>query len=342
MNMYHWVYRMIYYEKKKALPILAYPTVQLLYVTVKELLTDSTQQALGLRLLLDKYDMPAVISYMDLSVEAEAFGAHCVYAADEVPTITGQLIHSEAEAKALKIPEFGAGRTATNVEGLRKALRLISDRPVIGSCSGPFSVAGRLLDINEVMMDCYEEPEKVHTVLEKVTEFIIRYVTEIKRAGAQGVMMAEPLAGILSPALMEEFSSSYVKKIVDAVQDKSFIVMYHNCGNYAVQLAKQIVSTGCRVFHFGDAIRMEDILPLIPEDCLVMGNISPSQQFRNGDTESVRIATTRLLESCKKHKNFLISSGCDIPPLTEFENIDSFFETVRMFYYRQHLLDMMI
>ena len=77
--------------------------------------------------------------------------------------------------------------------------KLIDDRPVLAGAIGPFSLAGRLMDVNEVMILCYEEPELVHAVLEKVTQFIISYVAAFKEAGADGVVLAEPLAGLLSP-----------------------------------------------------------------------------------------------------------------------------------------------
>ena len=157
MNMYNWVQKMIYGEKK-ALPILSYPSVQLLYVTTKELVCDSRYQAMGMRLIADRYNMPAALAYMDLSVEAEAFGAHAVYAVDEVPTIIGTLISTEEEANALQVPPVGAGRTGVCVEAIRKALILINDRPIIAGCIGPFSLAGRLLNVNDIMVDCYDEP----------------------------------------------------------------------------------------------------------------------------------------------------------------------------------------
>lgn len=340
MNMCKWIDRLIYHEDKKAFPLLSFPSVQMLYVTVKELVTDSNYQALGMKMLADKYDMAAVASFMDLSVEAEAFGARAVYAADEVPTIIGQLIETEEDADALQVPEVGAGRTGVYIDGVRKALKLITDRPVFAGCAGPFSLAGRLADVNEIMPLCYEEPEMVHKILRKATDFIIEYIKAYKAVGAHGVIMAEPLAGILSPQLCQEFSTKYVKEIVDATQDQGFIVIYHNCGNYALQLVDEILATGCRVFHFGDAINMKEMMKHIPENCVAMGNISPSQQFRNGTPQSVRNATIRLLEDCKHHRNFVISSGCDIPPLTEFENIDAFFETVNLFYYKHRLLDL--
>ncbi|UWP60706.1 uroporphyrinogen decarboxylase family protein [Ruminococcus gauvreauii] len=342
MNMYKWVDKLIYEEDKKAFPLLSFPSVQLLYVTVKELVTDSNYQALGMKMLADKYPMPAVASFMDLSVEAEAFGASTVYSADEVPTIIGKIVETEEEADALRVPEVGEGRTGIYVEGVRKALKLITDRPVFAGCTGPFSLAGRLMDVNEVMLQCYEEPELVHKILRKATDFLIEYINAYKAVGAHGIIMAEPLAGVLSPQLIQEFSTEYVKEIVEATQEQGFIIIYHNCGNYTIQLIDQILDTGCRVFHFGDAIDMRTMMELMPPDCVAMGNISPSQQFRNGTPQSVRIETVRLLENCKEYRNFVISSGCDIPPLTEFENIDAFFETVDSFYYKQRLLDIIM
>jgi uroporphyrinogen decarboxylase len=340
MNMFNWVEKMKWTEDKKALPILSFPSVQLLYVTVKELVSSSALQAMGMRMISDKYNMPAALSFMDLSVEAEAFGAHTVYAADEVPTIIGQVVATREQADALKVPQVGDGRTGVNIDAIKKAVKLIVNKPVFAGCTGPFSLAGRLMNVNEVMVYLYEEPEIVHTVLRKATDFLIEYIEEYKKAGADGIVLAEPLAGLLSPKLIKEFSTKYVREIVEAVQDKGFLVIYHNCGNEVPKLVEQILETGCIVFHFGDSVNMAEMLRMIPSYCLVMGNISPSKQFLSGTPKSIRMATTRLLESCKQYKNFMISSGCDIPPLTEFDNIDAFFETVDSFYYRQKLWDM--
>lgn len=339
MNMYNWIEQMIYTRDKKALPLLTYPVVQQLYVTVKELVSDSALQAVGMRLIADRYRMPAAVSYMDLSVEAEAFGAFCVYSVDEIPTITGSLIKSEEDANNLEIPEFGAGRTAIAVEGVSKATRLIADRPVFANCIGPYSLTGRLMNVNNVMLMCYEDPDVVHTVLKKATDFLISYIKEYKRVGAHGIILSEPLAGILSPELMQEFSSDYVRQIVDAVQEQNFIVIYHNCGNAVERLVPQIVNTGCKVYHFGNAVDMRTMLEAMPSDCLVMGNLSPSDVFNNCKLPDVRLKTQRLLNDCMEYSNFMISSGCDIPADTDFDSIDVFFETVEAAYYRKMLLD---
>jgi len=61
---------------------------------------------------------------------------------------------------------------------------------------------------------------------------------------------------------------------------------------------------------------------------LVMGNVDPVATLKDGTVEGVRAQTLALLNKCSKYPNFIPSSGCDIPPLTPWENIEAFFETV--------------
>ena len=317
---------------KKPLPILSFPCVSLLGVTVRELISDSDLQAKGMKAVADRVDAAAAVSFMDLSVEAECFGATVTLFDDEVPTVKGHLVNDADEAEALAVPPMGSGRTQICVDAIRKAAAIITDRPVLAGMIGPFSLAARLLDVSEIMMDCYDDPDMVHTVLRKSTDFLVTYAKAFQAAGADGVIMAEPVAGLLSPALEEEFSSPYVKQIVDAVQDDGFVVIYHNCGDNVPKMLDSILSTGAAAYHFGNAVDMErDILSRVPADTVVMGNIDPAGVLRMGTPERVREATLALLEKCAKYPNFVLSSGCDMPPLTPWENIDAFFEAVKQY-----------
>ena len=317
---------------KKAMPILSFPSVQLLGVSVKELIADSETQAKGMKMVAERTDASAAVSLMDLSVEAECFGAEIRVSDEEVPTVIGKLINDEDEANALTVPTVGAARSGLYVDSIKKAVEIITDRPVFAGVIGPFSLAARLLDVTDVMMDCYDEPEKVHTVMAKVTEFITNYCKAYKEVGANGVVIAEPVAGLLSPALAEEFSAPYVKEIVDAVQDDEFIVIYHNCGDNTIRMIDSILSTGSAAYHFGNSIDMAEMMTHIPADTIAMGNVDPAAEFRNGTPDSIRRATLDVMEKCCKYPNFVISSGCDIPPMSKWENIDAFFGAVGEFY----------
>ena len=317
---------------KKALPILSFPAVQLLDISVKELISDSDKQAEGMALVAKNTDAAAAVSLMDLSVEAECFGAEIKVSECEVPTVVGRLVTTEEDADTLVVPKIGAARSGLYVDAIRKASELITDRPVIAGIIGPFSLAARLCDVTEIMMDCYDEPEKIHTVLEKVTDFLCEYCKAFKEAGANGVMMAEPVAGLLSPALAEEFSEPYVKRVFDSVKSDDFIVIYHNCGNNTIKMINSILSTEADAYHFGNSIDMAEMMTHIPKDTVAIGNVDPAAQFRNGTPESIRSETLDIMEKCCKYPNFLISSGCDIPPMSKWENINAFFGAVGEYY----------
>ncbi len=319
--------------EKKPLPVLSFPCVSLLGITVRELISDSALQAKGMQAVAARTEAGAAVSFMDLSVEAECFGATVSVSDDEVPTVKGRLINDTDEAEALEVPAVGAGRTSIYIDAIREVADKIRDRPVLAGMIGPFSLAARLLDVSEIMMDCYDDPDMVHLVLEKATTFLIAYAKAYKAVGANGVVMAEPVAGLLSPALEAEFSAPYVKRIADAVQEDSFALIYHNCGGNVPKMLDSILSTGCAAYHFGNAVDMaEDIIAKVPADTVVMGNIDPAGVLRMGTPELVREKTLALLEKCAKAPNFVLSSGCDIPPMTPWANIDAFFAASKEFY----------
>lgn len=316
-------------EKKRGLPILSFPAIQKMGVTVEQLVKDPELQAQAMALIAGETDTLAAVSLMDLSVEAEAFGAQVRFSAQEIPAVVGQLVSDEEEAEALEIPDLEQGRIPVFVEGVRLAKQRITDKPVIAGMIGPFSLAGRLMDVTEIMYVCYDEPEVVHTVLEKAAQFQIRYGLALKAAGADAIMMAEPLAGILSPDMAEEFSVPYVKRIIDALQDEHFAVIYHNCGDSVASMPQLLFTQGAAAYHFGNSVDMEQMLKAAPADILCMGNVDPAGQITRGTPESVREATRALLEKCGGYPNFVASSGCDIPAHAGWDNIQAFFGALK-------------
>ena len=101
-NMKAWLKEYMEAPVKKALPILSFPGAQLIGHTVDELVRDGHLQALCMEAIAKKYDMGAAVSLMDLSVEAEAFGAEVIFSEDDVPTMHGALIADEDAADAIQ------------------------------------------------------------------------------------------------------------------------------------------------------------------------------------------------------------------------------------------------
>ena len=318
-------------SQKRPLPILTLPAASLLGVQICDVVASSDLQLAIMQRVLEETDSPAVLSFMDLSAEAEAFGAAIKYSEDEIPTVFGRIVTNQAEAEALAVPSVGAGRTGQYLSSAERAVKTFSDRPVLAGCIGPFSLAGRLNGVTEIMISCRKQPELLQILLEKVTEFILAYIQAYKDLGAGGVIMAEPLAGMLTPKFTAQYSAPYVKRIIQAVQDEHFIVVYHNCGQGVLRMIDSIQDQGAAAYHFGNAVSMRDVLEAMPCNAVCMGNVDPGGQLYGGTPESVYKATTALLEQCDSYPNFLLSTGCDVPPASPWENIRAFYRAAADF-----------
>lgn len=261
---------------------------------------------------------------------AEAFGAEIVFPENEVPSVSGRLLADETAIEALEIPALNKGRIAQYLKANMLTAKNITDRPVLAGCIGPYSLAGRLYDMSEIMMLIYISPEAANTLLRKCTDFIIRYCMALKATGVNGVVMAEPAAGLLSNEDCLQYSSVFVKEIVEKVQDDHFTVVLHNCGNTG-NCTQAMVYTGAAAYHFGNKINMEEALKEVPADALAMGNLDPVSLFKMLSPEEMKKATLQLLEATSAYPNFVLSSGCDIPPYTPLANINAFYTALEEF-----------
>ncbi len=318
-------------DKAKTMPILSFPSARLLGVTVSELLSSPEMQAKGMKSIQDRCPVSVGVSMMDLSVEAEAFGAEVRFFEDEVPVVTKGIIDDIEQVADIVVPAIGTGRTALYVQAVCEAKKQITDIPVFCGCIGPYSLASRLFDMTELMYACFDDEENTLLLLEKATQFIISYIKAFKAAGADGVVLAEPVAGMLSPNLAKQFSDPFVMRIFEAVGDETFVTVYHNCGNAVANMKENLSNLPADVFHFGNAVKLADILPAFPENTVVMGNVDPVL-FRTGTAEEIQKQTKAVLEECSCFENFMLSSGCDIPADAKWENLDAYFKTVGEFY----------
>lgn len=318
-------------NKNKTIPILSFPSTQLLGITVRELISSAEMQAKGMQAVAEKGNVGAALNMMDLSVEAESFGAKIRFYDDDIPTVEKGIIDNIADAESILVPEVGTGRTSICIEGVKKAKEVITDIPVFCGVIGPYSLAGRLFDMTELMMECFDSPDEVKILLSKATDFIIKYIKAFKSVGADGVIMAEPAAGLLSPSLAEEFSMPFVQKVFDEINSDDFIICYHNCGNAAEDMLDMIAELNADIIHLGNAINLKKALGELPENKVVMGNVNPVI-FRTGTPDDIRADVQRVSDECSMYDNFMISTGCDVPAASKWENIDSYFTAVNQFF----------
>ena len=327
MNMRQWVADMIRQKEVAAVPVMTHPGIEQNGNTVRQAVSDGRVHADAVMALTRQFASAAACTIMDLTVEAEAFGAEIAFSDEAVPAVVGHLLTDAASIDRLEVPSLRAGRIPQYLKANVLAAKAVHDRPLLAGCIGPFSLAGRLYDMSEIMVLIYENSDAAHTLLNKCTDFIEKYCLALKQTGANGVVMAEPAAGLMSNDDCLTFSSQYVKRIIDRVQDDDFMVVLHNCGNTG-HCTEAMAATGAMAYHFGNKCRMEEVIRDVPPTALAMGNIDPVSVFKDGTPEEMRLAVWNLLGKMRDYPNFVLSSGCDTPPHTPMANIDAFFQAL--------------
>ena len=330
--MKQWIADIIRQREVAAIPVMTHPGIEQNGHTVRQAVCNGRIHYEAVMKLTQQFPSAAACTIMDLTTEAEAFGAEIAFSDEAVPAVANRLLSDVSSIYDLQVPSLSAGRIpqylkANLLAAKSQKLTANSQKPLFAGCIGPFSLAGRLYDMSDIMMLIYENADAAHTLLNKCTQFIQKYCEALKLTGANGVLMAEPAAGLLSNDDCQSFSSQYVKRIVDRVQDDNFIVILHNCGNQG-HCTPAMVATGAAAYHFGNKCRMEDVIRDVPPTALAMGNLDPVSLFKDGTPKQMREATFNLLDTMRPYPNFVLSSGCDTPPHTPMENINAFFEAL--------------
>ncbi len=316
-----------------AMPIGAYAGLALTGGRVRDVVCDPAAQAASVLALGERLGTPFLLTAMDLSAEAEAFGATVRLSDDAMPALTGRLVTSGAGVEQLAVPAAGDGRTRVHLDAaallVSAGLGMEPQKPVLGGMIGPFSLAARLFGVAEALEATLAEPAVIFALLERVTPFLIDYALEFRRTGAAGVVMAEPAAGLLSPRGLARFSAPFVRRVVDAAQDPTFAIVLHNCGAKIVHL-EAILESGAEMYHFGAPMDLPAALARVDSRAdgradgrvTICGNIDPTF-IHAGPAAVVRAEARRLVDACAGSRGFVLSSGCDLPPGTPIENVEA-------------------
>ena len=122
--------------KRVAIPIMTHPGIELLGKRVLDAVTNGEIHYHAIRVLNECFPQSAACTtIMDLTVEAEAFGARLSMSPNEVPSVCGRLLTGYADVEALQIPSVESGRMPQYLLADRLAAEGI-DKPVLAGCIG--------------------------------------------------------------------------------------------------------------------------------------------------------------------------------------------------------------
>ncbi|MCL6557707.1 MAG: methyltransferase [Firmicutes bacterium] len=273
----------------------------------------------------------AIVPY-DMCVDAEALG--CVMNAYEdvnqllYPTIKEKIIHSQDDMVNFTIPDkiWEKGRYPVVLEALRLLKNDIGDEfAVCGWLLGPFTMAGQMMDLNDLFKLVFKKPDLVNKLLSTLTDLIITMAAKYREAGADYICIREMGAttDVLSPRNFKQCIDPHLQRIFASIPKPHIL---HICGSTNIVM-KNMAASGA------DAISVEIKNDLkksredIGYDPLLFGHIDAYSVLVLGTPEVVEQATIASMEGTVDS----VWPSCDIWPEAPVANVKAMVDTVKKY-----------
>lgn len=303
------------------MPLIGVTGAKLTGTSIKENLTDSDKQYNTIKKIYERFKPDGVFTFMDLTVEAESLGLEIKFPENDTPSVMEHSVKDSVTLEKMKTNYKGiSGRMEVVIDTVRKMSENI---PVKTGAYviGPFSLAGELCGVNDLLLNTVMEPDFTHEVIDFAIEVISDYTNELFKAGADTVCVLEPTAMMLSAEQYTEFSRMPFQKLLENVGNRPLIL--HICGN-TTHLVDEMCKSGACALSLDSMVDLKEVIKQVPSNIELIGNLDPVEVFLNGDKKLVNKATKYLKEEMKDYPNFVLSTGCDLPLETPIENIDAF------------------
>ncbi len=280
---------------------------------------------------VDILDVDAAIIFSDILVVPEAMGMELIVEEGKGGPCFPSPVRSDEDVKKLSVPD-PADKLKFVMDALRLTRKLLNGRvPLIGFSGSPWTLAAYMIDgqgsknfrYTKQMM--YDNPRRLHTLLEKITAVVASYLSAQIEAGAQAVQLFDTWGGILTPDAFKEFSLRYIRQVIAETKhsQEPFIVFCKDCNHSLTDIA----ATGCSVVGLDWTVDIGHAKKLIGEVVALQGNLDPLVLYAS--PERIRQEVKSLLAKFGKSPGHIFNLGHGITPDTPVEHAKEFVRAVK-------------
>ena len=268
---------------------------------------------------------------VDLCVEAEAMGCVInVYPHAEgilYPTIKEKLIHNEAEMDTIKIPDGFSEKG--RIPMMREAIKLlkadIGNDVAVGSyVLGPFTLAGQIMELNDLLKLSFKKADKVAKLLDLCADAIILTAKEFEKAGVDYITVREmgATSDVLSPRVFKNLIMPPLQKVIKAI---SCHTVLHICGK-TNDIATFMMEAGPTAISVEQKNDVAESRKKLGNDALIFGNVDAYNVLVSGSEDLVRSTVRKCIDDGVS----AVWPGCDIWPTIPPQNMKAMMdETIK-------------
>ena len=230
------------------------------------------------------------------------------------------------EANIMSPEEFlKGGRPAACLEAMRILKKQYGDKyAVIGGNTGPFTLAGHMVNTENLVFAILMEPDEVSKWVEAVNPICKAYSQALVDAGADIVQMSEPSAStdLLSPDMFDDYAGKYIKDSLASIKGGSSVL--HICGD-TFPLIDNMIATGTTGLSIEEKVDPAQGVAKVAGRVALIGNVGVVHPLLQGTPED-----------CFKHGQVVakagfnvVSPGCGLSALIPNENLIALVKSVK-------------
>lgn len=270
----------------------------------------------------------AVVPF-DVAVEAEALGCPINFYPDTdeeeilYPTVSSKVATTTSEIQ-LPTDIAGTGRIPVVAEAIKLLKQDVGSDVAVGTyVLGPFTMAGQIMELDQLLKVCIKDPEAVKRVLDVLTDFLLSIIQVYTDAGADYITVREMGAGsdVLRPALFKKIAQPHLIQLFDRIELPKVL---HICGktNAIIGFMNECGAHALSVEQKNDLI--ETRRSIGPEPIL-LGNYDAYNVLTLGTVEDVERAVRKSVEGGVD----ALWPGCDIWPTAPAENMKALMKAAK-------------
>lgn len=315
------------------------------YYTSLEVMADTQLKGIAWRLEhLEEDEIPLAVFLDQATVhEAIAFNLPIEYRKGSTPW-GGHLITDIKQVDALEMPVLvqheGLLETRRKLEQLRS---LVNGLPVMTSVHlhAPFTMAAQLCNAQDLFLACYEEPERVH----KLLDFCVRFFLHFERVkwqygispehldefvcwrerhrGLTRVWTSDDTASMMSPQLYQEFVLPYNQALYSNFE----YVHLHMDGHWdhLIPYVQKLQPDYCEV---GGETDWLSVVEALGSTTVLQGGVL-AETARDGKPHDCAEAAANALDMAWGKARVALTVANEVHPGTPLENMQSIIEAIR-------------
>ncbi|MFO0677449.1 MAG: uroporphyrinogen decarboxylase [Polyangiaceae bacterium] len=272
----------------------------------------------------------ACILFADILLPLEPMGAPFEFAKGE-----GPVIHEPIE----RIEQIDKLRVIDPGDGLQYVLdaittikrELTGKLPLIGFAGAPFTLASYLIEggksshFAKTKKMMYSEPKAWHSLMEKLSEVVRRYMRAQVTAGADALQLFDSWVGQLSANDYATYVMPHVKHILEDVMKAGVPVIHFGTSTH--HLLEHQRDAGGHVIGLDWRTPLAEGWKKVGYDRGVQGNLDPTVLF--GPLDVAKEHVTRILDAAEGRPGHVFNLGHGILPETPVETVQAVIEFVK-------------